>query len=158
MKFPKNQMNESSRAHKHAKMSTYRSMKPTVRLFKSSHEISTLKENAIKNLRKELTEPKQYQFKNKILAKTFSQRMSEVYEMIYHLQGTYNVEPATYCLFDKVFRNFAMRNVSDFLQSPTEKQSVENIKNQNNVGTFDKNSTDSKLNPDFLAEVNFQES
>lgn len=86
MKYLKKQIDESSRTHKHTNLNfKNRAAKAPTRLFKSSHNILTLKENAIKNLRKELTQQKQYQFKHKALSKIFSEKMSEVYQMIFLL-------------------------------------------------------------------------
>ena len=156
MRNPKQLKNESSRARKHADTSVnQKEVKPTMRFFKSSDEICTLKENTIKNLCKELAQAKQYQFGNKFFAKICCQKISEVYQIIYLLAGTYKIEPSTFCLFDKVFRNFVTRNLKDFLSISTRipEKSVENLNSQN-VGTNYDNSTDSQ-NPDFLAHLKF---
>lgn len=89
--------------------------RPTMRFYKSSDEISTLKENAIKNLRKELTHVKKYRFTNAVCAKMFEDKMTEIYLVVYDLAATYKLEPNSYGLFDKIFRNFAMRNLKSFL-------------------------------------------
>ena len=92
-----------------------------MRFYKSCDEISTLKENAIKNLRKELTHTKLYRFINKVCTKLFEEKMTEIYSVVYHLAATYNLEPNSYGLFDRIFRNFAMRNPKGFLTIITDK-------------------------------------
>ena len=81
-----------------------------------SDEIATLKENAVMNLRKELRS-NQLKFKIPKFATIFSNRMSEVYRAIYALARQYNLEPSTYCLFDKVFRTYVTKNLREFLAS-----------------------------------------
>ena len=122
--------------------SSRRHPKPIIRFYKSCDEISTLKENAIKNLRKELAHSKQYRFKSNVCAKMFEQKMTEIYSVIFHLSATYNLEPNSYGLFDKIFRNFAMRNLKDFLSIIDAKSDPRS--QSKNVGTKDKNSTDSQ--------------
>lgn len=158
MRNPNQQLtnNESSNTLKSGGSgSSRRHSRPTMRFYKSSDEISTLKENAIKNLRKELSHSKQYRFRQKVCAKIFEEKVTEIYSVVYHLAATYNLEPNSYGLFDKIFRNFAMRNFKSFLTIISDKSDPRS--QSKNVGTNDKNSTDSQLNPEFVAN-SFEES
>ena len=148
--------NESSNIRRNCGSgSSRRPPRPTMRFYKSCDEISTLKENAIKNLRKELTHTKQYRFSKKVCGKLFEQKMTEIYSVVYHLAATYNLEPNSYGLFDKIFRNFAMRHLKAFLTIITDKSDPRS--QSKNVGTNDKNLTDSQLIPEFFAN-SFEES
>ena len=80
-----------------------------------SDQISTLKENAILNLRKEL-KSNHLKFKIQKFATIFSERMSDVYRSIYALARRYNLDASTYCLFDKVFRTYVAKNLREFLE------------------------------------------
>lgn len=55
--------------------------------------------------------------------------MSEIYQLVYHQAGVYNLETSTYCLFDKVFRNFISRNIKDFLVSGEDNKPKINVGN-----------------------------
>ena len=46
------------------------------------------------------------------------------YNQVFNLGSTYDLETSTYCLFDKVFRNFIARNFKSFLEFDDEFKNV----------------------------------
>ena len=130
-------------------------MRPVMTFYRRSDEVSTLKENAINALHKELTQStKQYRFKTQAFGIIFEQKLNQVNSEILDLAKVYGLEANTLGLFDKVYRIYAMNNLREFVCDVNDNSDrIGRI----NVGTKCKNLTDSNLEHEILAH-NFEES
>jgi hypothetical protein len=94
-----------------------RRSRPTMRyFFKGSDEISTLKENAINNLRKEIKHSGNvFKFKSPKIGAIYQKEMTRILHVVYSQARIYDLEASTYCLFLKVFMTYVSKNLKEFM-------------------------------------------